>query len=109
MIGVQRHTGDDWLLDATTIYNVTNRAEFQWDANQRLRGASAGGKVVPALNQVLIRESGGKAVYRGLILSARKRLSHRLLMNASYRHSSARATEASQVLSVRGLGEIGGA
>jgi len=96
-VGAQRQLGEDWLLDGSFLYNVTDHTQFNWDANRQFRPASAGGRVIPALGQVLVAESGGKAVYRGLLISVRKRMAHRFQLTASYTLSSYRSTAATLV------------
>ncbi|HYR83927.1 MAG TPA: carboxypeptidase-like regulatory domain-containing protein [Terriglobia bacterium] len=92
MAGVQRQFGADWLVDATTLYNVTNHTPITYDLNRQFRPASNGGPILPAFGNISVLKANGKAVYKALFVSMRKRLSHHYQAGLSYTWSSNRTT-----------------
>jgi hypothetical protein len=87
MIGMQQQFGTDWLIEVSYIYNVTNHEQFSYDANlsQRLSVAKGGpGPIVPGWGPVVLDDSGGRSIYRGLLVSVKKTFSHHFFLNAAY-------------------------
>ena len=95
MIGMQQQFGHDWLIDVSYIYDVTNHEQFSYDANlsNRLSVAKGGpGPVVPGWNQVIVDQTGGRSVYKALMVSAKKSFSHHYVLNAAYTNQVAQGT-----------------
>lgn len=91
MLGAQRQFGD-WLVDGSTLYNVVNHTAVTYDSNRQFRPVSNGGPILPAFGNISIQRNVGRSVYKGLLLSARKRLSHRYQAGLSYTWSTTRVT-----------------
>ena len=95
MIGMQQQFGHDWLIDISYIYDVTNHEQFSYDANlsTRLSVANHGpGPVVPGWNQVVLDDTGGRSVYKALLVSAKKSFSHHYVLSAAYTNQVAQGT-----------------
>lgn len=88
MLGVQHQFGADWLVNVSGVYDVVNHVAVTWDRNRQFRPASQGGRVDPALSAVQVQESGGKALYKGLLVAVNKRMSRRFQLNTAYTLSS---------------------
>jgi len=97
-IGFQHQFGSDLTVNASFVYDVVNHSLDTLDLNRFNRPVLSvgppvvGGPVDSTLGPVLVEESGGKAVYKALLVSVNKRLSHRFQFGLAYTLQSDNAT-----------------
>ena len=102
-IGAQHQLGNDWLLSANFIWNVTNHTSYTQDANLTNRTGincpyavatpTTSCPVLPGYGTTTITYTQGRSNYRGLLVTAKKRLSHRFQASVSYTLSSNKDTQ----------------
>ena len=91
-IGVQHQFGSDFTVNVSFVYDVVNHTLDNFDLNRFTRPSAFGGKVDTNLGPVQVQESGGKGVYKALLVSANKRLSHHFQLGLAYTLQSDNAT-----------------
>jgi Carboxypeptidase regulatory-like domain len=92
MIGMEQKLGNDWLVDASFVYDITNHLQFGHDANFNTRPKAFGGPVNPNLGQVVLVDTGGNAIYKGLLASVKKSLSNHYVLTAAYTYQVSEGT-----------------
>ncbi len=84
MLGFQHQVGSNWLFSVSGVYNNLKHTVFLWDANRQFRPADKGGRIDANLNRILLAESGGYGLYKGLLIQANKVMSRGFQLATSY-------------------------
>jgi Carboxypeptidase regulatory-like domain len=88
MLGFQHQVSNNFLVSVSGVYNTTKHTVFLWDVNRQFRPAAKGGPIDSNLNRIILAESGGYGLYKGLLIQANKAMSRGFQLATSYTLSS---------------------